>query len=75
MIAGCETNFIRILDRMCRASIWWPERKAEARTTAKLNPIGSPSRIPTVVNFTSEEHEFPETLGAELAFTCCDESI
>ncbi|GFS70244.1 nucleic-acid-binding protein from transposon X-element [Trichonephila clavipes] len=41
MIAGCETNFIRILDRKYRASIWWPERKAEARTAAKLNPIGN----------------------------------
>ncbi|GFW92694.1 hypothetical protein TNCV_520101 [Trichonephila clavipes] len=42
MIAGCETNFIRVLDRKRRASIWWPERKAEARKTAKLNPRGHP---------------------------------
>ncbi|GFV52558.1 hypothetical protein TNCV_3010261 [Trichonephila clavipes] len=40
MIAGCETNFIRVLDKKRRASIWWPERKVEARTTVKLDPIG-----------------------------------
>ncbi|GFX40632.1 translocator protein [Trichonephila clavipes] len=42
MIAGCETNFMRVLDRKLRASIWWPERKVEARTTAKMNPRGHP---------------------------------
>ncbi|GFX21458.1 hypothetical protein TNCV_1398721 [Trichonephila clavipes] len=40
-------------DRKYHASIWWPERKAEARTAAKLNPKRSPSRLPTAVNIAS----------------------